>query len=607
MSDTTVSAFDAKAFLATAPEKSGVYQMYNAKKQCLYVGKAKNLKKRLTSYFQRQVSAKTARLVAEIQQIEIIITQSEAEALLLESNLIKARQPRYNVLLRDDKSYPFLLLEDGDFPRLAFYRGRKPKDGQAFGPYPNAQAVRENLVLLQKVFRLRVCEDSVFKNRDRPCLEYQIQRCSAPCVGLVAPADYQGEAERARAFLSGKDLQFLLKQLVDKMQQAAQALEYERAAYFRDQIARLQQMRQEQTVYSDAGDVDIFALTDNGIQATLAVLWVRQGRLLGSDLRLLTLPESLCAEAILTSAIPQYYQKHLPPATIILPQPLKAAALWQAAWQQQDGQARQFISSKHNPLQKRWLAMAEANALQHLNAQTAKFAAWQAGFAAIAEVLALPALERIECFDISHQHGQGTVAGLVTFTPDGALKSAYRRYHIENITPGDDYAALAQAVTRRFRNAEIYPDLLLIDGGKGQVQAVAQALVALENVAIFPLLGITKNQDRKAGEERFYRPEVDQFLTLPPTHPAMRCFLAIRDEAHGFALRGSQLRQKKRLLQSRLEMIPGLGKKRRQLLLQYFGGFREVEAAAPADLAQVPGIGMTLAQLIYAHLHAENL
>jgi excinuclease ABC subunit C len=597
-------AFDAKAFLATAPEKSGVYQMLNAKGQCLYVGKAKNLKKRLTSYFQRQVGSKTARLVAEIQRIDLIITQSEAEALLLESNLIKDKQPRFNVLLRDDKSYPFLLLESGDFPRLAFYRGRKPKAGQAFGPYPNAQAVRENMVILQRVFRLRVCEDSVFNHRDRPCIEYQIQRCSGPCVGLISTEDYQAEAERARAFLSGRDIHYLLKQLVEKMQQAAAALEYERAAYFRDQIARLQQMRQEQTVYSDAGDLDIFSLADNGLQAALAVLWVRQGRMIGSDLRLLSLPENLSAEAILTSAIPQYYQQHLPPETLILPQPLKSIALWQAAWLQQDGKSRQCIASQHNALQKRWLAMALANAQQHLAAAGAQFAAWHAGFVAIAELLALPPLQRIECFDISHQSGQGTVAALVSFTPEGVLKSGYRRYHIENITPGDDYAALAQAVTRRFAQAAIYPDLLLIDGGKGQVAAVAEALAMLS--LRLPLLGITKNKERKAGAERFYQPESDQFLALPPTHPALRCLLAIRDEAHRFALRGGQLRQKKRLLHSRLEEIPGLGKKRRQLLLQYFGGFREVQAAAPEDLAKVPGIGMTLAKLIYHALHAEK-
>ncbi|MFZ4790351.1 MAG: excinuclease ABC subunit UvrC [Candidatus Competibacteraceae bacterium] len=601
--------FDPKAFLKTLTALPGVYQMLDQRGTVLYVGKARNLKQRVSSYFREQhASAKTRSLVAQIRAIEVTITHTETEALILESTLIKQIQPRYNILLRDDKGYPYLHVADGPFPRLTLQRGAKRRPGRYFGPYPNANAVRDTLNLLQKTFRLRQCEDSFFRARSRPCLQYQIKRCTAPCVGLVDAEGYQRQLRDALLFLEGKSGQ-LVDELAQRMEAAAAVLDFETAAAYRDQIAELRQVQQRQHVEGECGDLDVIACAAEGGQACVQVLVFRVGRLLGNRAFFPRLPEHEEASAVLGAFLAQYYlDKAIPAALLVSHEPVDAALLVQA-FHERTGQ-RIVISARAQGERARWLALAQHNADQSLAARLSSQAGMRQRLVALRAALGRDReLTRLECFDISHTQGEATVASCVTFGVEGPLKSDYRRYHIEGIAPGDDYAALHQALTRRYTRLQEeqgpLPDLLFIDGGKGQL-AQAQAVLATLDITGVTLIGIAKGLDRKPGLETLYLLKDNRPSILPVDSAALHLALQIRDEAHRFAITGHRQRRAKARTISALDKIPGIGPKRRQALLRQFGGLKQLAQAGIEDLAQVDGVSAELAQRIYDAFHGET-
>ncbi|ANJ68140.1 excinuclease ABC subunit C [Halothiobacillus diazotrophicus] len=602
--------FEPSTFLKSVTERPGVYRMFNADGTVIYVGKARNLKARLSSYFRGRQSIKTEALVRQIAHIETTATQSESEALLLESNLIKAHRPRYNILLRDDKSFPWIYVSTNDtYPRLAYHRGARKRAGRYFGPYTAPSAVRETLVLLEKVFKVRQCEDSVFRNRSRPCLQYQIGRCKAPCVGYVSPTEYRQDVDDTMAFLSGRS-QSLVASLVTRMEQAAEALDFERAAQWRDQIAQLRAVSQQQTVTGVSGDADVIALECVSNLTVVAVSTIRDGRHLGTRSFFPAVPADTEPAEILAGFLSQYYTEREAPARLllgVLPQEpefitevLSAAA----------GHRVELILPQRGKARE-WLAQTAENARLAANERLASRLGLDARFAALRQWTGLERIERIECFDISHTQGELTVASCVVFGPEGAQKDQYRRYSIEGITPGDDYAAMAQALTRRFgramREGGILPDVLLIDGGHGQV-AQAQAVLTAQGVTSVYILGVAKGVERRAGEERLIRPrdesgEAGAEVRLDPHDPALHLIQQVRDEAHRFAITGHRARRQKARTQSDLEKIPGVGAKRRQALLKHFGGIRGLRQASVAELGTVPGISEGLAEEIHAWLH----
>ena len=602
-------AFDARSFLASLTELPGVYRMLDAGGNVLYVGKAKNLKKRVSSYFRENLpSPRIAHMVSQIAHVETTATRSEAEALLLENNLIKSLNPRYNILFRDDKSYPYIILSRDAFPRLGFFRGNPDRKAEYFGPYPSAWAVRDGMQTLQKMFRLRTCEDTVFANRSRPCLLYQIRRCSGPCVGHITAEDYARDVQLAAMFLHGRQ-QEVIKRLTRSMEEASARLAFEMAAIYRDQIQSLRQVQEKQFVSSAKGeDVDVVvALRDAG-QLCVNLAMVRGGRHLGDRPQFPTnAGDSTPADAV-AAFLQQHYAVHPAPARIFVsPPPADEEGTDNAALLAELAGRAVPVLEPRSVVHRTWVEMALQNARLAIVARNQATAQQEQRLAALQEALGLAEpVQRIECFDISHTQGEATVASCVVYQGSGMKKSDYRRFNIRDIAPGDDYAAMRQAVSRRYdsvANGEgILPDLILIDGGKGQVGVAHEALADL-GLAALGLVGVAKGEERKPGLESLIFPDGRQPLQLPPEHPALHLIQEIRDEAHRFAITGHRARRAKARNTSRLESLPGIGPARRKALVAQFGGLPGVLAASPDQLAAVPGISRELAAKIYAALH----
>ncbi len=605
-------SFDSKTFLANVTGRPGVYRMMDVEGEVLYVGKARNLKKRLASYFRsaHQLSPKTRALVEQIAHIEVTATHTETEALLLENNLIKTHSPRYNVLLRDDKSYPYIYLSDDEFPRLSAHRGAKRNKGRYFGPYPSMGSVRESLNLLQKLFPVRQCENSFFRNRSRPCLQHQIKRCTAPCVGLIDRESYLEDVRHTALFLEGKS-HGVIDSLAEKMQNASAALEFEQAARYRDQIAMLRRLREKQYVEDNSGEhvnLDLVAAVTRDGLACVQVFNVRDGRQLGNRAYFPRINGDEEATAVLGAFLPQYYlggKREIPPEIIINGEPEDLDILAEAL-DQERGRALK-LHSRVRGTRARWLRMAEENAGVALSQhRPTRYRERLARLAGALELEALP--ERIECFDISHTGGGQTVASCVVYGQDGPQNRDYRRYNIEGIQPGDDYAAMRQVLTRRYTRMQSeganLPDLVLIDGGKGQVARAREVLWELQAQAVL-IIGVAKGPDRRPGLETLIPAEGDPSY-LAPDSPALHLLQEIRDEAHRFAITGHRKRRAKAANTSPLEEIAGIGAKRRQQLLTHFGGLQGVMRAGVEDLAGVPGIHRQLARKIYDVFHEHE-
>lgn len=612
MTHASADLFDHSRFLANTTQQPGIYQMFGVDGAILYVGKAKNLKSRLSSYFRKTgLTPKTQALVSRIARVEVTITASETEALILEQNLIKSNRPPYNILLRDDKSYPYIFISSGeDYPRISFHRGAKKKRGDYFGPFPNVGAVKESLHFLQKTFRVRQCEDSVFRNRTRPCLQYQIKRCTAPCVEFISPQDYKTDVYHTSLFLTG-NADKLLGELADKMDVAAQQLAFEKAAAYRDQITALRTVQSQQVIEEGNGDIDVIAAEMRASAICVHVLFIRQGRILGSRS---FYPSATLAETpaeILAEFIPQFYLASSGreiPRELIVGNQLEEVDLIRDALQLAAGRQ---VSINHQVRSHRaqWLQMAATAAQQNLIAHINNKKNSLDRFIALQEVLNLDETpQRMECFDISHSSGELTVASCVVFDTNGPLKSDYRRFNIDGITPGDDYAAMEQALTRRYtrlQNGEgKLPDILLIDGGKGQLGKAKEVLAEL-GVQGVQLIGVAKGSTRKAGFETLFDGETGAEIVLPGDSPALHLIQHIRDESHRFAITGHKQRRDKKRKTSTLEDIPGIGANRRRELLRHFGGLQEVHNASINDLARVNGISQRLAEEIYAFFHND--
>lgn len=600
--------FNARDFCVNLPSQPGVYRMLNTEGEVIYVGKAVDLKKRVSSYFQKtSLAPRTQLMVSHIAGIETTVTRSEAEALLLENNLIKRLNPRYNILFRDDKSYPYIILSGHPFSRLGFYRGILGKEHDYFGPFPNAGVVRESIQLLQKVFRLRTCEDSVFKNRSRPCLLYQIKRCSGPCVNMISQQDYREDVVNARLFLQGKQTQ-VIKTITDRMQAAADQMEYEQAALFRDQIQALRKIREKQFVDSGSSlDADVIACAvdpDGSGSICVNLAMIRGGRHLGDRCffpkNAVGCDSKLVVEAFLAQ---HYLNRGVPPLVIVGEKVHKV--LLQTLLTEQSGHK---VVINLNPVGERrvWLEMAADNAQLALKQMLNRQANQEERLQALQQVLNLPGISRIECFDISHTQGEATVASCVVYDNYAMRNNEYRRYNIKDITPGDDYAAMRDVLYRRYQKAakgeSQLPDLILIDGGKGQVSAAQEILIEL-GISDVKLMGVAKGEARKPGLEQLIFPAVKKSLQLPGTHAALHLIQQIRDEAHRFAIQGHRNRRGKARTSSRLEEISGIGAKRRQHLLARFGGLKGVLTASVEELHQTEGISHAMAKKIYRELH----
>ena len=601
-------AFDGKVFVSTLTTSPGVYRYFDEDGELLYVGKASSLKKRVGSYFLKpRMEPRIAAMVAQIARCEITVTRTEAEALLLESQLIKALKPRYNILLRDDKSYPYIYLSGSEeYPRLAFHRGARNQPGRYFGPFPSAFAVRESLNLMQKLFKVRQCEDSYFRNRSRPCLQYQIGRCTAPCVGLISPADYRNDVRHAEMFLEGRS-SAVIDELAGSMEQASAALNFERAAALRDQVAALRKLHAQNHVQGATADMDVIACRIESGIACVSVLFFRNGVSLGTRDFYPRLPLDAEPADVLAQFIAQYYLERPVPREIILGEAIADEQILGEVLAQQCGHAVE-IKTRVRGDRAQFLQMAERNAQASLTSRIASRQTLGTRFEDLQNLLGLDeSPRRIECFDISHTRGEATVASCVVFGPEGAEKSHYRRFNITGITPGDDYAAMHQALTRRFRKVAegegVRPDILLIDGGSGQV---AQALDVLRELGItgIEVVGVAKGPGRRAGEETLVLAGSGREIHPGPTSPALHLVAAVRDESHRFAISGHRKRREKARERSILEDVQGVGARRRTALLKAFGGLAGVEAAGVEELMQVKGIDRGLAERIYDALHA---
>jgi excinuclease ABC subunit C len=586
--------------------RPGVYQMLSISGEILYVGKARNLKKRVSSYFRSSgLAPKTVALMSHVAQVEVIITHTENEALILESNLIKKHRPRYNILLRDDKSYPYIYLSaEQQFPRLSLHRGARKGKGRYFGPYPSAGAVRESLRLMQKLFPVRQCEDGFFRNRSRPCLQYQIERCAAPCVELVSPEQYQQDARHAVLFLEGKSGE-VVEELVKRMEQAAAALHYEDAAQLRDQISNLRRVQERQYISGERGDLDVVAIALQSGSASIQLFNFRHGQNLGSRSYFPKNVQGKSEAEVLYAFLAQHYLDHQPPSEILVNFSPDQQALLQNVFSEEAGH-KVAIRHQLRGDRARWMKMAQENAELALNSRLSHAASAVARVEGLQDALQLDQLpQRMECFDISHTMGEETVASCVVFEEGVPLKSDYRRFNIEEITGGDDYAAMYQALERRYTRLKKgegkMPDLLLIDGGPGQC---AQAHAVLEELQVegVQILGVAKGPDRKEGQEKLFL-DGRAAQTLPADAPALLLIQQIRDEAHRFAITGHRQRRAKKRNTSPLEGITGVGPKRRQQLLSHFGGLQEVARAGVEDIAGVPGINREIAQRIYDRFH----
>ena len=604
-----MAVFDSKAFLKTLSTEPGVYRMYDAHHQVIYVGKAKNLKKRVSSYFRSNIpDAKTRVLVSNIANIEVTLTNTETEALLLENNLIKQYQPRYNILLRDDKSYPYIFLSGHKHPRLAFHRGSRKQKGDYFGPYPSSAAVSESLRLMQKIFPVRQCEDAYYRARSRPCLQYQLKRCSAPCVGKVSDVEYKEQVELVKQFLSGKSHQ-VIATLVEKMEQASMSLNFELAAKVRDQIAILRQMQEQQFVAGNLGEIDIIGFQQqNGICA-IHLLMVRDHKVLGSKTYFPKVPKDSQQDEIVTSFIGQYYvgagtQRQIP-KEIVLPFELQEQnELINALSQLADKKVELKASVRSERAQ--YLALANKNALNSIVVKQNAQDSITKRYALLKEALQLSDINRMECFDISHTMGENTIASCVVFDGNGPNNKEYRRYNVTGITPGDDYAAMAFALNKRYgklQDEEKIPDVIFIDGGKGQLNKAEAFFEDWPNSKMPLLVGVAKGTSRKPGLETLLIDGGRRTVNLDSDSPALHLIQHIRDESHRFAIAGHRNKRQKQRTQSLLEEIEGVGQKRRQALLKYLGGMQGVKSATIAQLNQVPGISQDMAEKIFNHLH----
>ncbi|SEK93647.1 Excinuclease ABC subunit C [Pseudoxanthomonas sp. GM95] len=598
-------AFDGKAFAAALSTAPGVYRMYAADDTLLYVGKARALRNRVGSYFNNAPrNPRTTAMIAQIARMDVTVTRTEAEALLLENQLIKSLTPRYNVSLRDDKSYPYVLLTREDFPRIALHRGPRAIQGRYFGPYASAGAVRDTLNLMQKLFKLRNCEDSVFRNRTRPCLQFQIGRCTAPCVDLVSQQDYDQSVHRASLFLGGRSDE-LSDELTGEMERAAEKLEFEEAARLRDLLKRLRGMQSRQYVDGHAADLDALACAMQGSTACVLLLAFRDGRNLGTRAFYPRTNGEESADEVLAAFVSQYYAEQVAPREILLDREIPEAELIEAAL---TSAANRKVQLKWNVRGERagYLDLARRNAEITLATEMTSRNAQAARSVALQELLGLsePA-QRIECFDISHTMGEATVASCVVFDDKGAVRSQYRRFNITGIEPGDDYAAMRQAIERRFRRAmeegTVLPDVLLIDGGTGQLNQARAALADL-GVDGVTLVGVAKGVERRAGHETLI---LDDGREVNPgaASPALQLVQQVRDEAHRFAITGHRGKRQKARTTSKLEDIDGIGPRRRASLLKHFGGLSGLKAAGVEEIARVEGINDALAQRIYANLH----
>jgi excinuclease ABC subunit C len=601
-----VAGFDPAELLRSLPNRPGVYRMFDVEGGALYVGKARDLRKRVSSYFQKSThETRIAAMVAQVARVETTVTRSEGEALLLENNLIKALEPRYNILFRDDKSYPYICITGDAFPQLRFHRGTLDRDNRYFGPFPGAGAVREGIALLQKVFLLRVCENSVFANRSRPCMLYQIQRCTAPCVGHIGEADYRADVESATLFLQGKT-DVVLAQLQQQMAAASEALEFERAARVRDKITRLNQLQSRQFVESaTAGDIDVVAsVSERGLTAVNVVM-VRGGRHVGDRTFFPQHADGVTIHDVVAAFLAQHYLERPVPPTIVVPDAEDTEALAEVL----SAQAARKVDIVQNPGGERrvWLTMATQNASLAIAQRLAQKATQEDRLAALQQALGLPpTAQRIECFDVSHTMGEAAVASCVVFDQLAMRNSEYRKFNVKPAHEGDDYAAMREALTRRYARVATgelpAPDLLVIDGGKGQVAIAAEVLME-QGLHGVPIIGIAKGSERKPGLEDIVFPDRDAVLNLPADNPGLHLLQQIRDEAHRFAIQGHRARRGKARTTSSLQEISGIGATRRKALLAHFGGLRGVVAASVDDLARVPGISRALAQRIYAQLH----
>ena len=603
--------FDEKSFLRSLTHRPGVYRMLDTKHKVVYVGKARDLKKRVSSYFRRSHDhVKTAAMMELVANVEVTVTNTEAEALILEYNLIKQHRPRFNVILRDDKSYPYIYVSTRHkFPRLQFHRGPRKGKGRYFGPYPSTSAVRQTLNDLQKLFLVRQCQDSYFSNRTRPCLQYQIKRCTAPCVGLVSQEHYARDVEAAIEFLDGKN-QSVIDTFAARMDQASSERHYEQAARFRDQIARLKEIEARQLVSRSARkDLDIIGFASNGAIHCVTVLFIRNGAVIGSRDHFPKSAAESERQKILNAFVAQYYLGRDAPAEIILETEIEDQSLLEAELGERMGR-KVAIRHKVRGDRVRWLQMARTNAEQGLNLQVASNATIRRQFAALGEALQLEEVPgRLECFDVSHTSGEATVASCVVFNAAGPLKSDYRRFNLKPAAAGDDYAAMAEALRRRYtrvKKGEVpMPDVLFVDGGKGQL---AEAMTTLDELELdwMNVVAVAKGRARRPGAERLFVPGEKTAIQLPTDSPALLLIQQIRDEAHRFAITGHRARRAKARTTSRLEQIPGLGPKKRRELLRQFGGLQGVMGAGIDDLVKVHGISRRLAESIYNDLHLDG-
>jgi excinuclease ABC subunit C len=607
-----MTLFDSKAFIKRLPSRPGVYRMFDEEESILYVGKAKNLKNRVSSYFRSNaLDSKTMALVSRIQKVETTVTGSETEALLLEQSLIKEYKPPYNIVFRDDKSYPYILLTTGDkYPRLAFHRGAQKKKGRYFGPFPSAYSVRDSLNILQKVFQVRQCEDTFFKNRARPCLQYQIKRCSGPCCDLVSTEDYADDVQHAAMFLEGKN-NAVMQDYANKMEEASDKLEFEKAAHYRDQVGHLRKIQEQQYVVGNQGDIDVHAVVINPGGVCVLVMFIRGGRMLGNKT---FFPKTRLDEnesEVLAAFLPQFYLsgsggRETPPEVVVNAR-IDDKFVLEGALTSQSGR-KVMISDNVRSHRKRWVDLAVTNAEQSLGSHMASRNNLQQRFQSLQEALSLEEMPgRLECFDISHTSGEATVASCVVFDQNGPLKSDYRRFNIDGITPGDDYAAMSQALSRRYTRIKkgegLLPDILFIDGGKGQLSEAEKIFEELQIKGV-TLVGIAKGPTRKAGLESLILsggPELD----LAQDNPGLHLIQHIRDESHRFAITAHRTRRGKKRTESVLEGIDGVGPKRRRSLLRHFGGSAQVASAGLEELAKVEGISRILAEHIYATLHNQ--
>jgi len=611
MSSDEAAKFDARAFLRRLTHRPGVYRMINAKEKVIYVGKARDLRKRVSSYFQRSHSdARIAQMMGLVCNVEVTVTNTEAEALLLEYNLIKRHKPRFNVVLRDDKSYPYIYASTKHaFPRLQFHRGPRKGKGRYFGPYPSTSAVRETLNELEKLFLIRQCRDSYFKNRTRPCLQYQIKRCTAPCVGYIDQATYAEDVNAAVLFLEGKN-RAVIDGMVERMERAAEQQDYEQAARFRDQIGRLKKIEAEQLVSRvNTKDLDVIAVSSLPGVHCVTILFIRGGKVLGSRNHFPRVGGDTSDEHILGAFLPQYYLNKTAPSEIIIDTTIDDRELLQASFTERS-EHKVEIRHRVRGDRQRWQKLARTNSEQGVRLHVASNATIRRQFEALGEVLQLEAApERLECFDVSHTSGEATVASCVVFNQAGALKSDYRRFNLAPASAGDDYAAMAEALRRRYarvKKGEVpMPDVLFVDGGKGQLAAAMTVLDELE-LDWLQVVAVAKGRSRRPGMEQLFLAGQGTPTILPSDSPALHLIQQIRDEAHRFAITGHRQRRAKARTTSRLEEIPGLGPKRRRELLKQFGGLQGVRNAGVDDLVKVRGISRSLADKIYNDLHLEG-